>query len=144
MAAFEAQLSSLLEHHQLQVRECNRPISTKHLDDLALSHCREWRKLPSRLEMDDIVVHDVDMEPIKEDRKRRAFFLKWKEIKGSEATYKKLIVALLAIRCRGDADGVCQMLRDSRSSGEFWGRSDSASDLSEQRWRRKWLCLGKE
>ena len=46
-----------------------------------------------------------------EDEKRATFFAKWKEAKGSDATYKALISALLEIGCAEDAECVCKLLK---------------------------------
>ena len=55
------------------------------------------------------VVPDIDQGPGGEDEKRRNFFFKWRDTKGSGATYKTLISALLEIDCREDAENVCKL-----------------------------------
>ena len=110
----------LIERYGLSEETCDCKISDAHLVDISRSHCRRWRDLPSRLDMDTIVVDDLDKNPIlvDEDMKRSSFFSKWKEAKGSAATYRALIRALLQIKCVEDAEGVCELLKNSPPSSE--------------------------
>lgn len=100
-----------MEHYQLSEESCNRKVSNTHLEKISESFCRKWRSLPSFLEMETIVVNDIDHSSNDEGGKRLAFFLKWKHMKGSTATYRKLLSALLEINCKEDAEGVCEMLQ---------------------------------
>ena len=85
----------------------NKQVSDAHLEDISRSCCSGWRSLPSRLEMRKIVVEDIDrLQGLSEEEKRLYFFKQWKSEKGSEATYKKLIDALVKIKCREDAEKV--------------------------------------
>ena len=102
---------SMLKRYSLTEESCDVQISDKHLGDISRSNCRKWRELPSRLEMDAIVVGDIGRKPVDEDEKRATFFAKWKEAKGSDATYKALISALLEIGCTEDAECVCKLLK---------------------------------
>ena len=61
--------------------------------------------------MKHIHVRDIDCQEMDEDQKRERFFLIWKENKGSEATYIKLIRALLTIESKEDAESVCELLQ---------------------------------
>ena len=82
-------------------------VSDVHLQDISRSCCSKWRRLPARLEMEEIVVQDIDrLQGLSEEEKRLNFFKQWKSEKGSEATYKKLIDALVKIKCREDAEKV--------------------------------------
>lgn len=103
-------LAHLLEKMKLTEDCCNSPVSTQHLEDISSSHCGQWRKLPSRLGLNTIVVDDICRKPVDEEEKRTSFFKKWHEMKGSDATYKALIRALLGIGCVSDAESVCKML----------------------------------
>ncbi len=149
MADSTETLSSLMEHYQLKEEDCNRQISTLHLDEISLNFSRKWRFLPARLKMEDIVAYDIDRGPGDEEEKRRAFFLKWKWTKGSNATYKALICALLEIKSRQDAESVCKLLQESTSgvyqhkaSGASYKGPVSSGALAHTRWL-KWFCLGK-
>ena len=113
-------LSSLMKKYQLKEEDLDKQVTDEHLDDIASSHCTKWRSLPSRLGMESIVVNDIIHTFTKEEDRRNAFFYKWKDIKGSAATYRKLIEALLGIKCREDAEGVCKLtlLRETPTATE--------------------------
>ena len=66
--------------------------------------------------MERIVADDIDRKSV-EDEKRRDFLLKWTEEKGSKATYKVLISALLKIKCDKEAEGVCKLISRPLSPG---------------------------
>ena len=61
----------------------------------------------------EIDVFDVDKLSGGEGEKRQAFLALWRERKGSEATYSKLLSALLNTDCREDAEWVCKLLTQS-------------------------------
>ena len=106
--------SSLLVNYQLTIDNCNREISDEHLQEISQSHCGQWRSLPSHLKMPTITSDDVDRETShNEEEKRLKFFKKWKQERGSDATYKELIHALITIKCRQDAEVVCKVLKKS-------------------------------
>ena len=65
-----------------------------------------WKSLPFRLGLEDVVAKDIDKDHLKESDKRREFFRQWKQIKGLEATYRSLVRALLDINQKHDAEGV--------------------------------------
>ncbi len=102
--------NSLLEKFQLTDEDCDKQVSDRHLAELSRTHCRNWRQLPPYLYMASIVEHDIDCDSRGERKKREDFFKEWKEMKGSDATYKALIGALLKIGSRNDAEYVCQLL----------------------------------
>ena len=102
--------SMLMERYSLSDDACSKQITDTHLEELSRTHCRHWRRLPSHLEMDSIVEHDVDSSSTDEGKRRHNFFMKWKERKGSDATYKALITALLKVDCRADAEYICKLL----------------------------------
>ena len=86
-------------------------ISDLHLDEIAQTRCTYWKSLPSRLGLEDIVAEDIDRNFSREFDKRRELFRQWKQIKGSEATYRCLVKALLDINQRHDAEYVSGLLR---------------------------------
>ena len=91
-------------------------VSDLHLEMISRSYCTKWKSsLPAHLEMKAVVVNDIDRINGDEQEKRHAFLKKWKAVKGSDATYKKLIDALLAIECREEAEGVYELLQKSLS-----------------------------
>ena len=91
-------------------------VSDVHVGDIARSHCSRWESLPPHLELDPIIVNDVKKDcPNDEQGRRRRFLEIWKERKGEEATYEKLIFALQAIECKEDAEYICQLVKSARS-----------------------------
>ena len=108
-------VSSLMKHYKLPEGNCNQQISDSHLQKISHSHCEKWRSLPTHLKMEEIITKDIDRESKGEDEKRLAFFKRWQQEKGSDATYKQLIYALLEISCRQDAEKVCELLQKSLS-----------------------------
>lgn len=114
MSSRSTSFADLVLLYSLNEDKYNRKISDKHFDEVSRSHCSRWRSLRARLEMKNIVVDDIDRAPgADEDEKRLSFFSKWKQKRGSKATYKCLISALLEIECVEDAEGVCKMLKNS-------------------------------
>ena len=106
-------LLQFLSTYQLAEKDCNGAVSEVHLQEISRSCCKKWRLLPAHLEMKEVVVNDIDRINGDEQEKRHAFLKKWKTVKGSGATYKILIKALLAIEYREDAESVCKLLQKS-------------------------------
>ena len=104
--------TSLIEHYGLPKECLTKQVSPKHRAEIAqYGYCKEWRKLPAHLEMMSVVVDDIDRCSVEEDEKRRKFMSQWNSKKGSEATYKKLICALLKFGCKDNAESVCELLQ---------------------------------
>ena len=101
---------SVSERYELTPSDCNRVVSDCHLQEVS---CKDWRLLPCHLEVDTAVMRDADRSPGGEGGKRYEFFLQWKQMKGSEATYVKLIGALEKISCKLDAENLCTLLKSS-------------------------------
>ena len=93
-----------------------KTVSETHMEEISHSYCSKWKLLYCHLEVDRIVVSDVDLMRASEREKRHAFLVMWKEKKGSDATYKRLLYALLKTGCREDAEGVCKLLISTDSS----------------------------
>lgn len=102
-----------MKQYELSDGDCNQQVTDDHLELISRSSCKQWKSLPSHLGMDTIAADDIDKGQKEEREKRHDFFLKWKETKGSQATYKQLITALLKIKCTQDAEGVCEVLKES-------------------------------
>ncbi len=101
----------LVNYYGLAEEDCNQQISDKHLKDISQSCCQQWRSLPSHLGLPDLMVKDIERTVADEEERRHTFFQKWKQRKGFDATYMRLIEALLRINCREDAEKVCKLLR---------------------------------
>ena len=107
---------SLCAHFELAQQDLDKEISDFHLDEIARTHDVNWKILTSRLGLQDVVAKDIDKDHSKEFDKRLGFFQQWKQRKGSEATYKKLVRALLDTDQKRDAEGVCKLLQPHHSN----------------------------
>ena len=105
-------IRSLCVHFELADQDLDKVISDFHLDEIAQTRdIINWKSLPSLLGLRDNVAKDIDKDFTKDFDKRREFFQRWKRIKGSEATYRSLVKALLDINQRHEAEHVCKLLR---------------------------------
>ncbi len=59
---------------------------------------------------------DIDYGQRSEREKRQSFFKEWKQRKGSNATYKALVSALLKINHRDDAEYLCRLLQGTSTA----------------------------
>ena len=105
-----------MSRYRLTERQYNQQVSDTHLERLSRSGCKQWKSLPPHLELETIVAEDIDKSQKGEREKRHEFLLAWKDMEGSGATYKQLITALLKIKCRQDAEKLCEMLKKSAQS----------------------------
>ena len=106
---------AVMESFGLTKREWNKEITSEHLNEISRFYCREWWRLIPQLNLRDITENDINDRSGSSEEKRRIFFRKWKHMKGSEATYKQLVSALLKIECKKDSEAVCQLLLQSPS-----------------------------
>jgi hypothetical protein len=122
-----AELEELLKHFRLSEEVSSQQVSDIHIKEISQAYCGKWRLLAPYLGMKTIDAKDIDRGPGDEEEKRSDFLNKWKDAKGSNATYKVLIGALLDTRYRNDAEGVCKILQaaSSLTAGELgrWKRS---------------------
>ena len=108
----ESALSLLLAKYELKIKDASKRISDIHLDKISHSCCSQWRRLPAYLDMERIVKDDVNRHSTSEEAEKRSlFFSKWVDEKGSDATYEKLITALLEMGCKNDAEKVCKLIQ---------------------------------
>ena len=119
----------LIQRYGLTEGDCNKEVSDIDLQRISSSYCKHWKKLPAYLGLESIVVEDLERSQEEEDTKRHKFLLRWKDRKGSAATYGKIINALLKIKSRQDAERVCAILKDSRSKVITSAASTTESDL---------------
>ena len=106
-------LPELMNRYGLSEADTSQQASDSNLELITLSCCEQWKSLPPYLVVETIVATDIDKTQKDPQEKRHDFFRKWKKIKGSGATYKVLITALLKIKCVEDAEKVCEILKDS-------------------------------
>ncbi len=102
---------SMLNRFNLDEAECKREVTKAHIEELCKTNCTQWRLLPSRLDVETISVGDIEAKTVEENERRHCFFFEWKQIKGSAATYRHLIIALLDIKCDEDAADMCKILK---------------------------------
>ena len=96
-----------------------RQITDAHIASFSQNSGSKWRLMPTSLGMKTIVAEDIDHNySNSEDEKRHDFFTRWKRLKGSQATYKALIDALLTINRKEDADHVYELLMKSSQDKE--------------------------
>lgn len=111
---------------KLTEEDLKQEVSDSHVEKLS-EYCH-WRRLPSHLDMKTTVVEDIDRNRllIDESEKRHNFFKKWKQAKGQTATYKALVIALLEINFRQDAESVCKLLQTPTSAHPSPPSSDAS------------------
>ena len=88
----------------------NQQVSDGHILKFSSSHGSKWKLMPAPLDLKNIVAEDIDRAPKSEEEKRHTFFTTWKQVKGSFATYKALIIALLEVDCQEDAESLCRLV----------------------------------
>ena len=111
-------LGAFKDHYNLSEDDLNQEISDSHLDQIALKHCACWKLLSPHLDLGNMTINDItrSLTLATETDKRVEFFRQWKKVKGFEATYKKLVAALLKIDQKHEAGIVCKLLKQSRQS----------------------------
>lgn len=118
-------ISSLKAHYKLTAQDLSEVVSQPILEKLSRLYSISWRQISPYLGLPAVVTTDIDRKPVDEGEKRREFLQKWKQMKGSDATYEKLICALLEVERRSDAEGLCQLMQDSAASGAQASRFSS-------------------
>ena len=104
-----------MSHMHLRKEDVNKQITDEHIEVISRNSCSQWKSLPAHLGLPPITAKDIDLGPGDEREKRNTFLTTWKAKKGSEATYKKLISALLKIEHREDAEYVCKLLINAQT-----------------------------
>ena len=109
-------ISTLCAQFGVAYHNLDEVISDLHLDEIGLSRCTYWRSLPTRLGLSNVVAKDIGRDFQKEYERRCEFFQQWKQEKGSEATYRSLVRALLDTKQRLDAEYVCKLASQAIST----------------------------
>ena len=106
-------LESLIVRYHLTEEDVSKQITDEHIEVISSSTslCSQWKSLPVHLGLATTIVGDIDSTPVTETEKKRDFFTTWKKEQGSNATYRKLLGALLEVPCKQDAESVCQLLK---------------------------------
>ena len=109
-------ISSLYAQYGVTEEDMDKEISDLHMDKIVRTRCTHWKSLPPYLGLPTNLVKDIDKDFSKEVDKRREFFDQWKQQKGSEATYKNLVRALLDVKEVYDAKYVCKLSHEQSST----------------------------
>ena len=104
-------LVELFHNYQLSAEALEQQITEEVLDKIASTCCEDYRRLPPYLGVECIAIRDIERDGKSEPERRQTFLRKWKQVKGSGATYKAIIAALLKIRCREDAEKICVLVK---------------------------------
>lgn len=75
--------------------ECTSEVADVDLEKFTHTHAQDWRCLPPHLEMHGIIVKHLERKLVDERERRYNFFTEWHSQKGSDATYEKLVKALV-------------------------------------------------
>ena len=108
--SLSTQFSQLKERYNLQELGLSQQVSDRHIQKFSSSHGSKWKLMPTYLGLATILAEDFDCASKSKEENRHNFFSTWKQVKGSSATYKALITALLEINCREDAESVCRLV----------------------------------
>ncbi len=120
-----------MEEFGLSEEQFDQVVSESHFEAITLCYSEKWRYLYTDLNMDLISVSNANRRHHHELDKRKAFFSEWKKKRGEEASYRKLVSALLNIDRRQDAEGVCRLLQEGFMEEESGNRPmDCSSSLS--------------
>ena len=109
----EDAVEELIEKFELGIEICNSQVTDKDLDQIANHCCKELSRLPPYLEIGDTVFSDIKRDEKSEPERRLALFKKWKQKKGSCATYKEIITVFLKIELKDDAEKVCKWAKST-------------------------------
>ena len=125
-------MDSLKEDCTISEEDLNQKVSDHHVEQISNSFCEKWRSLPPYLEMETIVAKDIDRDHqgCNECEKRCSLLKKWKKMKGQKATYKTLVHALLKLKCREEAEGVCRLLKKVDISAQSDQATQTPPDTS--------------
>ena len=105
-------IGSLCAQIGLAEEHLDKVISDLHLDEITQTACSIWKSLPPYKELKnfDVAIQDIDKENLNEADKIRELFRRWKQRKGSEATYTSILRALLSTERRKDAEYLCRLV----------------------------------
>ena len=106
-------VEELTKKFKLGIEICNNQVTDEDLDQIATHCCKELQRLPPHLGIEDTVFSDIKRDEKSEPERRLALFKKWKQIKGSAATYKAIIAAFLKIELMDDAEKVCEWAKST-------------------------------
>jgi len=122
MSSDELGVTDLLQQFQLKEEEAILPITDIHIEDICRTQSIPWQSLPFvLLDNPRTVVSDIKSERKPEVDNRLHFFSEWRKQKGSGASYKELITALLYLTSREHAEYVCHLMKSPRKISQASG-----------------------
>ena len=107
------QLDSLLDEYKLSEEYWGKQITGIDQDKISWSCGFPCERLSSYLGVEQACAQDIKHDGKSEPERRAALLKTWDQKKGSGATYKALIAALLEIEHKNDAEVVCKLLKTS-------------------------------
>ena len=112
--ASPSELDSLLATHEVARENSNKKISDKDIDKISQSCGFPYGRLSSYLGLKQVCAQDAKQDGKSEPDRRAGLLEAWKQMKGSDATYRALIAALLEMERRDDAEIICNFLKESK------------------------------
>ncbi len=96
----------------MNAHDCEKSVTQLHLYDISRSCCKNWTWLGPHFKISETEIDDIKKNCGEEKDKRLQFFQLWSEKEGSDATYYKLIISLLKLEEKSNAEFVFQLLKD--------------------------------
>ena len=109
-----SRLDSLLVTHGVAREDSDKQIGDKDIDKISQSCGFPYGRLSSYLGMKQVCAQDAKQDGKSEPDRRAGLLEGWKQLKGSDATYRALIAALLEMERRDDAEVICKLLKESK------------------------------
>ena len=105
---------SLLAGYELSKEDCDKQISDRDREKICSSCCFPYGRLSTYLNV-RVFAQDIKHDGKSEPERRSDLLEAWNQMMGSDATYRTLIVALLEIEHKNDAEVICKLLKTSMS-----------------------------
>ena len=111
MADIMADKQRLVTRYHLTQNELNRKISSEHI--LVIQQTISWRQVGKFL-LKRVTLDDIQKDGTDETTRRDMMLAKWQERFGNDATYDKLIDAMIKAEKIEEAEGVCNLISPGR------------------------------
>ena len=122
--AISTEAASLLTSYNLKEEHYNKEITRDHNIAFIKYYGRTWRNkylYKHLVSNSKTIISDIEnKQGHSEQDKRERFFLKWQEVRGSEATYAALVNALLKAKYEKGANYLCKVLQVSATREGKW------------------------
>ena len=105
----EQQKKDVIQRYQLTPDVLNKPVSDEHITEIQKT--LPWREVGEFLLGRGPKFTDIDKDGQSEADKRRLTLNKWQEALGDDATYDKLIEAMIKAGKIKEASGVCYLIK---------------------------------